>query len=91
MAHQREAVGVHAGGRHRDDDVALGDPLGAEDLVGLDDAHAGAGDVVVVVRHHPRVLGGLAADQGAAGQRQPSAMPPTISATRSGTTLPTAM
>ena len=53
---------------HRDDDVALADGVGPEDAVLLDHADAGAGDVVVVGRHQPGVLGGLAADERAAGR-----------------------
>ena len=49
------------------DDVALADGVGAEDAVLLHDADAGAGDVVVVGGHEAGVLGGLAADEGAAG------------------------
>ena len=54
--------------RHRDHHVAGADPVGAEQPVGLDDAGAGAGHVVLVRPQQPRVLGGLAADQRAAGQ-----------------------
>ncbi len=40
---------------------------GAEHRVGVHHADPGAGDVVLVRAHHARVLGGLAADQRAAG------------------------
>ncbi len=43
------------------------DPVGAEHVVGLHDADPGRGDVVVVGRHQPGVLGGLPAQQRAAG------------------------
>ena len=59
--------------------------------VPLDDAGGGAGDVVLVGSEQPRVLGGLAADQRAAGLAHASAMPLTMAAIRSGTTLPQAM
>ena len=41
--------------------------MGAEHLVAVDDADAEPGEVVLVGRHHAGVLGGLAADQRAAG------------------------
>ena len=58
---------MQAGRGHRDDDVAGADQLGAEQLVGLDDARGGAGDVVLVGRQQARVLRGLAAEQRRAG------------------------
>ena len=58
---------MQAAGLHRDDHVTGTDPAGAEQLAGLDDARRGAGDVVVVGVEQPGVLGGLAADQRAAG------------------------
>ena len=69
MAHQRVAVGVQA-------DWTPSRPArrpsrtrsGAEQPVGLDDTRAGAGDVVLVRAEQARVLGGLAADQRAAGE-----------------------
>ena len=68
VPHQREAVAVQATGGHRDHDVALAHPVRAEQLLGLDDPDSGAGDVVVVGRHQPRVLCGLATHQRAAGR-----------------------
>ena len=59
--------------------------------VGLDGAGGGAGDVVVVDAEEAGVLGGLAADEGGAGVGAAGAMPATMSAMRSGKTLPQAM
>jgi len=58
---------VQAAGLHRDHGVAGADPGGAEQPVGLDHTGRGAGDVVLVRGQQPGVLGGLAADQRAAG------------------------
>ena len=49
-----------------------------------------AGEVVVAAGVEPGHLGGLAADQRAAGLRQPSAMPLTIATPTSGASLPVA-
>ena len=59
---------MQPGGRHRDDHVTGLHAFGSEHVVGLDDADAGRGDVVVIGRHQPGVLGGFAAQQRAAGQ-----------------------
>ncbi len=67
MAHQGVAVGVQAARGHRDHDVTGADPTRAEELAGLDHAGGGAGDVVLVGLQQPRVLGGLAAHERAAG------------------------
>ena len=65
---------------------------GPSSCVGLDHAGGRAGDVVLVGAEQAGVLGGLAADQRAAGlARSASAMPLTIAAIRSGTTRPRAM
>src|SRR5690606_31776119 len=65
---QGVAVGVQTGGGHRDHGVTRTDAVGAEEQVGLHHAGAGPGDVEVVLAQQARVLGGLAADQRAAGQ-----------------------
>ena len=56
----------------------------------LHDADAEPGQVERIGRHQARVLGGLATDQRAAGQLASVATPPTSSATRTGSTRPTA-
>ncbi len=63
-ADQAVAVGVQAGGGERDENVAIDDPVRAEQLVGLDHARRGTGQVVLVGAEQPRVLGGLPRDQG---------------------------
>ena len=67
LAHQREAVRVQAGGRQAEDDVALADAVRPEQLGLLDRSDAEAGQIERVLRHDAGVLGGLAAEQGAAG------------------------
>ena len=67
VPNQREAVGVQAARRDRDDRVAVAHPVGPEQAVGLDDADRRARDVVVVGAHEAGVLGRLAADEGGAG------------------------
>ena len=67
VADEGVAVGVQAAGLHRDDDVAGTDAAGAEELAGLHDTGGGARDVVVVGIEQAGVLGGLAADERAAG------------------------
>ena len=57
---------MQAGGRHRDDGVALADLVRAEELGSFDDADGGGGNVVVVNVHDTWVLRGLAAEQRAA-------------------------
>lgn len=68
LAGQGVTVGVQTRGAHTDDHIAGADAIRAEHGIGLDHADAGAGDVVVVRAHQARVFGGLAAEQGAAGQ-----------------------
>ncbi len=91
LAGQRVAVGVQARRAHSDDDVARTDPVGAEDLIGLDDADAGRGDVVVTVGHHAGVLRRLATEQRAAGLDAALGDAADDLRPRSGTTRPTAM
>ncbi len=67
VADQRVAVGVESAARHGQERVARPDLAPVDDLVRLDRAHDEAGDVVVTERVHPRHLGGLAADERAAG------------------------
>ena len=61
LADQRVAVGVHAGGRQADDDVALTHVGGVDHLGAIDNTHGEAGQVVVVRTHDAGVLGHLAA------------------------------
>ena len=65
-AHERVAVGVDAGAREAQNDVAGLDLLGTDHLRSVDDAHHEAGEVVVVRVHDAGVLGHLAAHEGAA-------------------------
>ena len=58
---------MHARAREAEDDVARRDARAGQHLVALDRADAEAGEVVVARRIHARHLGGLAADQRAAG------------------------
>ena len=67
LAHQGEAVGVDAGGGQGDDDIAGLHGLVIEDLFLVYNAHGEAGQIVLVLRHHARVLSGLAAHQRAVG------------------------
>ena len=67
MADQGVAVGVQAAGLHRDHHVAGAYATGAEQLARLHHSGGGAGDVVVVGVEQAGVLGGLAADERAAG------------------------
>ena len=67
LAHQREAVGVHTGGRQSDDHIAGLHGVIAQDLFLVHDAHGKTGQIVLVLRHHARVLGRLAAHQRAIG------------------------
>ena len=67
MTHERVAVAVQAAAAHRDNLVAGADPSRAEHVGGLHDAGRRARDVVLVGLQQPRVLGGLAADERAAG------------------------
>ena len=66
LAHERVAVGVHAGGRQAQDHIARADVCGVEHLGTVDDAHGKAGKVVVGRSHNARVLGHLAAHERAA-------------------------
>ena len=50
-----------------DEHVPLPHPGAVDDLLPVHDAHGEAGDVVIVRVHDAGVLGGLAADEGAAG------------------------
>jgi hypothetical protein len=58
---------VQAGRAHRDHRVTHLDPVPAEDLALLDHTDTGGRDVVLVRAQHAGVLGGLAAQQRAAG------------------------
>jgi hypothetical protein len=58
---------VQAAGRHREHRVARAHPGGPEEPVRLDHAGRRAGHVVLVGLHQAGVLGGLAADERAAG------------------------
>ena len=69
VAGERVAVRVQAARGHGDDDVAGLNTLGAEDRVGFDDADAGAGQVVLARLQHAGMLGDLAADERATGER----------------------
>ena len=72
VAGQRVAVGAQSGRGQSHDGIARPDPLGAELGAVLHCAHGEAGQVELVGRHDPRMLGRLAADQRAA--RLPAAL-----------------
>ena len=63
LAHQREAVGVHTGGGQGEDHVTGCHGLVAQDLFLVHNAHGETGQIVLVLRHHARVLGSFAAHQ----------------------------
>src|SRR5207302_9999739 len=63
----REAVRVQAAGGKADDEVARNAARPVDDAVALDDADAGAREVELLVAVHAGQLGGLAADERAAG------------------------
>ncbi len=67
LAHQRIAVGVRAVGSEAQHHVAGLDVLAGDDLALFHHAHRKAGEVVFAHRIHAGHLGGLAADQRAAG------------------------
>ena len=67
LAHQGEAIGMHAGGGKADQHVAF-DNRGTIDYGGLlGHAHGETGQIVLVLVVHARHLGGLAAHQRTAG------------------------
>ena len=67
-AHQRVAVGMQPARGEAEDGVARADAAPVDDLRFLDHADGEPGEVVLALRVHPRHLGGLAADQRAAGE-----------------------
>ena len=66
LTHQREAVGVHAGGGQTDEHIALGQGLAVDDLFLVHHANGETSQVVLVHGIETGHLGGLAAYQGAA-------------------------
>ena len=58
---------MHTGGRQSDDHIAGLHGVIAQDLFLVHDAHGETGQIVLVLRHHARVLGRLAAHQRAVG------------------------
>ena len=66
LAHQGEAVGVYARGLYPDEHVPRGQATAVDDLLPVHHAYGKPGQIVVVLGHHARVLGGLPADEGAA-------------------------
>ena len=62
LAHQAEAVAVHAAAGHTDHAVARLDALAVNELVFFDDGHTKAGEVVAPLRVKPRHLGRFAAE-----------------------------
>ena len=91
FAHQRETVGMDAGGGQGDDDIAGLHGLVIEDLFLVHNAHGETGQIVLVLRHHARVLSGLAAHQRTVSLDAASDTPLTISAIFSGMLRPQAM
>ena len=67
LAHQREAVGVDARGGQRQNDITGLHGVVVQDLFFVHNAHGETGQIVLLFRHHARVLGGLAAHQRAIG------------------------
>ena len=66
--HEREPVRVHAGRREADHGVAGHDVAPVDELVAIDDADAGAGEVELAVAVDPGELRRLAADERDAGR-----------------------
>ena len=67
LADQGEAVGVQAAGLQTDEQVPLLEGGAVDHLVLVHQTHGEAGQVVLVLAVHAGHLGGLAADEGAAG------------------------
>ena len=67
LADQRVAVGVEAGGGQSQHHIALCHAAGIDDLGLVHHAHGEARQIVVISGHHAGVLGGLTADESAAG------------------------
>ena len=65
LAGEGVAVGVEAVGGQADEDVADLDVLAGDDVVAVDGADDGAGEVVLAVGVEAGHLGGFAADEGA--------------------------
>ena len=63
LAHQREAVGVHAGGRQTDEYIALGNGGAVHDGGLLGDADRETSEIVFVLVVHARHFSGFTADQ----------------------------
>ena len=66
-AHQREAVGMDAGGGQADEHVARRHVRAGQERAALGGADGEAREVVIALGVEARHLGGLAADQRAAG------------------------
>ncbi len=91
LAHEGEAVGVHAGGWQSDEHVAGGD-TGAVDDGGLfGHADRESGQIVFVFVIHAGHFGGLAADQTGFGLHASVATPETTCSSSAGSFLPQAM
>ena len=58
---------MHTGGRQGDDHITGCHGLIAQDLFLIHDTHGETGQIVLLLRHHARVLGSLAAHQRAVG------------------------
>ena len=66
LAHQRKAVGMDAGGGEAEDDVALGNIAGWQELAAFGSTDGKAGEIVVAGGIHAGHFGRFAADQRAA-------------------------
>ena len=63
MSNERVTVGMKPARRECDDDIAVLNPVRAQQLIRFDDSHSRSREVVVVVAHHPRMFGGFTANQ----------------------------
>ena len=63
LAHQRKTVGMNTGGGQSEDDIASLHGLVVQDLFLVHNAHGETGQIVLILRHHARVLGSLTAHQ----------------------------
>lgn len=67
LAHEREPVGVHAGGRQTNQRVAFGDGRPVDDIGLFCDTDGETGKIILVRVIHAGHFGGFAADEGAFG------------------------
>jgi hypothetical protein len=82
---------VQAGGGHANDHISRTDAVRPQELVSFNHAGGCAGDVVLVLAQQAGCSAVSPPTSAVPATEQAAAMPRTISAMRSGTTLPQAM